>query len=190
MIFAIFILTLAGIIPILVKACKKSASALSYLNCFSAGMFLSIALIHMMPEAVEEYAEYSEANEIERPFPLPFCMMFCGYLIVLLVDRVIMHKLVDLHVGHHHHNEDNNCVIEPKNTAVCIHDENIPEHKSYLPHVHTHSAKTFHAHGHDSKHVVPEPAHNLNVHAYQHSHENSHSHDYDSQAENEKSKFQ
>lgn len=64
MIFAIFTVTLAGIIPILVKACKKSASALSYLNCFSAGMFLSIALIHMMPEAVEEYTEYCEANEV------------------------------------------------------------------------------------------------------------------------------
>lgn len=128
MIFVIFTLTLTGILPIKFKALKKSESALSYLNCFSAGMFLAIALIHMMPEAVESYDEYSKEMEMTRPFPIPFACMFCGYLIVLLVDQVIMHKLVDLHVGHHHHNEDNNCVIEPKDTAVCIHDRNIPSH--------------------------------------------------------------
>jgi zinc transporter 1/2/3 len=105
LIFVIFFVTLSGILPYRIPSIKKSESTLSYLNCFSAGMFLAIALIHMMPEAVEEHAEWAEENEIESPFPLPFCMMFVGYLIVLLVDRVIMHKFLHEQVGHHHHNE-------------------------------------------------------------------------------------
>ena len=106
---------------------------LSYLNCFSAGMFLAIALIHMMPESVEAHREWALHEELEEPFPLPYCMMFVGYLIVLLVDRVIMHKFMHKHVGHHHHNEENQCVIEPASTAVCAHDQKIPDH---MPHVH------------------------------------------------------
>jgi solute carrier family 39 (zinc transporter), member 1/2/3 len=112
---------------------KKSEAMLSYLNCFSAGMFLAIALIHMMPESVEQHREWALHEELEEPFPLPYCMMFVGYLIVLLVDRVIMHKFMHKHVGHHHHNEDNQCVIEPASTAVCAHDQKIPDH---MPHVH------------------------------------------------------
>lgn len=62
MIFAIFILTLFGILPLKIPAIKKSESGLSYLNCFSAGMFLAIALIHMLPESVLEYNEWATSH--------------------------------------------------------------------------------------------------------------------------------
>lgn len=53
-----------------------------------------------------------EDHEIENEFPLPFCLMFVGYQLVLLIDRVIMHKLVDH--GHHHHGtkEEVECKIQ------------------------------------------------------------------------------
>lgn len=60
MIFVIFSLTLFGILPLKVPAIKKSESGLSYLNCFSAGMFLAIAVIHMLPESVEDYDEWAK----------------------------------------------------------------------------------------------------------------------------------
>lgn len=60
MIFVIFGLTLFGILPLKVPAIKKSEQGLSYLNCFSAGMFLAIAVIHMLPESVEDYNEWTE----------------------------------------------------------------------------------------------------------------------------------
>ena len=105
MIFVIFVVSLAGILPLKIKAINNSESGLSYLNCFSAGMFLAIALIHMMPESVSEYKDYTDENVTGEPFPLPFCCMFIGYLIVLLMDQVIMHRFIDHNVGHHHHNE-------------------------------------------------------------------------------------
>ena len=44
-----------GLIPKFSTRCQKSENALSFLNCFSAGIFLSMSLVHMMPEAAEVY---------------------------------------------------------------------------------------------------------------------------------------
>jgi len=41
---------LMGILPILVKGCKSSPSVLGVANAFSGGVFISIALMHIMPE--------------------------------------------------------------------------------------------------------------------------------------------
>ena len=105
MIFVIFIVTLSGVLPLKISCIRKSEAGLSYLNCFSAGMFLTIALIHMLPESVEEYDKWTKKLELEKPFPLPYCCMFIGYIIVLLIDQVIMHKIISHSNVHHKHNK-------------------------------------------------------------------------------------
>ena len=100
-IFTMLFISMAGILPTKLPLFKKSETALSYLNCFSAGMFLAIAFVHMLPEAVEQHEEFIENHNLKNAFPLPYTCMFAGYLIVLLVDRVIMHNIIDH--GHHHH---------------------------------------------------------------------------------------
>jgi len=89
MIFALILCIATGIIPKVWPACRKSETALSFLNCFSAGIFLSMALIHMMPEAAEIYESWAKKEGIERAFPLPYVGFFLGYLLILAVDRVI-----------------------------------------------------------------------------------------------------
>ena len=37
------------------KYCRSSQLTLSMINCFTRGVFLSMALIHILPEAVEKY---------------------------------------------------------------------------------------------------------------------------------------
>ena len=105
MIFVIFIVTLSGVLPLKISCIRKSEAGLSYLNCFSAGMFLTIALIHMLPESVEEYDKWTKKLELEKPFPLPYCCMFIGYIIVLLIDQVIMQKIISHSNVHHKHNK-------------------------------------------------------------------------------------
>ena len=100
-IFAMIAISMTGMLTYRLNRIGKSERLFSYLNCFSAGMFLAVGFIHMLPEAVEMYTEYAEQKLMENPFPLPFCLIFCGYLIVLLIDRVIMHNLIGH--GHHHH---------------------------------------------------------------------------------------
>ena len=46
---------------------------------------------------------YASDKGWENPFPLPFCMLFAGYCLVLLVDKVIMHKIIESRLGHGMH---------------------------------------------------------------------------------------
>lgn len=100
-IFTMLIISMIGILPTKLPVFRQSETALSYLNCFSAGMFLAIGFVHMLPEAVEQHEEFIADHKLSNPFPLPYTCMFVGYIVVLLVDRVIMHNIIDH--GHHHH---------------------------------------------------------------------------------------
>jgi len=55
----IFIETiLFGIIPQKWKSCRNNDYFLSIANCFSGGVFLAIAFVHIIPESTEVYYEY------------------------------------------------------------------------------------------------------------------------------------
>ena len=92
-----------GLLPRVCGVCKGGDVILSLLNCFSGGIFLGMSLIHIMPEAAEEYGEWAEENGIEKPFPLPFVMIFLGYLLILAVDRVLAGKFHKHDHGDHDH---------------------------------------------------------------------------------------
>ena len=49
---------LFGIIPSKWGACRRSEKYLSLANCFSGGVFLAIAFVHIIPESTKEYYEY------------------------------------------------------------------------------------------------------------------------------------
>ena len=105
MMFVMFIICLTGLLPTLTPCIHKNEALLSYLNCFSGGIFLALALVHMLPESVESYDAWGQENGYEKLFPLPYVMMFSGYMIVLCLDRVIMAKII------HYHTKKNECVI-------------------------------------------------------------------------------
>ena len=98
---------------------------MSLANSFSGGLFLAIALVHILPDVVKEYDEYTHVHEDPvngtislqgmprlthggdeaEPFPLPFVLVFAGYTFILLVDKVMFdsHALFDHgHGGHGH----------------------------------------------------------------------------------------
>ena len=90
--FAFFVICYVGLAPKACGECKHSQIILSLLNSFSAGVFLGMALLHMMPEGVELYNQWTVTAGYEHShdaFPLPYASFFGGYLIVLLVDKVI-----------------------------------------------------------------------------------------------------
>ena len=55
MLFAMILCVGLGIIPKLWGKCRDNEETLSMLNCFSAGIFMGMSLVHMMPEAAEQY---------------------------------------------------------------------------------------------------------------------------------------
>ena len=111
----IFLVALGfGILPAKVKSCGRNPKFMSMANSFSGGLFLAIALVHILPDVVKDWNEYNEkakvtsaasresftsfnGEEDNEPFPLPFILVFCGYTFILLVDKVMFdsHALFD-----------------------------------------------------------------------------------------------
>ena len=82
------------------KGCCKGM-CISLSSCFAAGMLLSIAILHILPEADANYGagghEEEEGHEGEEEeghgeghsFPVPFLLFLVGFMVMLLLDQVI-----------------------------------------------------------------------------------------------------
>jgi len=53
LIVILFFVCYLGLIPAYSKYCRSSQLSLSLMNCFAGGVFLAMAFIHILPEAVE-----------------------------------------------------------------------------------------------------------------------------------------
>jgi zinc transporter 1/2/3 len=99
---------LMGLIPLKSKSFKESPRLLGVANAFSGGVFLAIALMHIMPEQVNNYNELWEENhpssedEDNDPFPMPFLLLVIGYTLILSIDKVIFdtHDILGDEHGH------------------------------------------------------------------------------------------
>ena len=67
---------------------------------------MAIALIHVLPEEIEGWAAY--CGNPEKLFPLPECLAFAGYTLILILDKVMFdtHALFDDHDNEHGHVND------------------------------------------------------------------------------------
>lgn len=96
-----------GIFPTLSKNCRENPAVLGVANCFSAGVFIALCLVHILPEEVEAWdGIMAEKGVDDEPFPLPYVIVFCGYTLLLLVDKVAF----DTHAAfddHDHHGAQN-----------------------------------------------------------------------------------
>ena len=63
-----------------------------------------MALIHILPEAVDDYGVLETGLGKLTPFPLPYFLVFCGYTLVLIIDKVMFdsHALLEGPDGHGH----------------------------------------------------------------------------------------
>ena len=94
-----------GLVPVYSKSFQESPKILGVANAFSGGVFLAIALMHIMPEQEESYSDLYPDSK----FPMPFFLMVCGYTLILIIDKVLFDTHVILGDDHgdegHHHKE-------------------------------------------------------------------------------------
>lgn len=83
------IAVIGGVIPLKKKSSK---SFLSYGNCFSGGIFLSAAFLHMLQESIEGF----ESLGLKTHFPMAMFWTIVGIMIPFLIEKVIL--------GQHDHN--------------------------------------------------------------------------------------
>ena len=77
----------SGCFPTWSKGCRENPKILGIANAFASGVFLAIALIHILPEEAELWEDLNP--DADNLFPLPYFLMFCGYTIILLLDKVL-----------------------------------------------------------------------------------------------------
>lgn len=91
----------AGYFPTFNRDCRENPKILSIANAFAGGVFMAIAFVHILPEAASGYAELKGPDA----FPLPYVLIFVGYSIILLIDKVMFdtHALFDNNEAGHSH---------------------------------------------------------------------------------------
>src|SRR3990167_2759586 len=105
----VFLLTLAfAVIPYYVKSFKSNKTLIGITNCLAGGIFLAAALLHLIPEAIEMYAnatahnhDHPEKHDPSEPhdhdhssFPVIPFTIFASFAVILMIDRLLL-------PGHH-----------------------------------------------------------------------------------------
>ena len=102
-VFVFFEALIAGMIPTIWTSCRESPMILGIANSFACGLFLAISLIHITPEEKENWDNLARNTHTldpnvypdlapqpnEKIFPLPEVMVFVGYTIILIMDKVL-----------------------------------------------------------------------------------------------------
>ena len=100
-VFVFFEALVGGMIPTFWTSCRESPLILGIANSFACGLFLAISLIHITPECKEDWDALSinthdlpqypglDPQPNEKIFPLPEVMVFVGYTIILIMDKVL-----------------------------------------------------------------------------------------------------
>lgn len=76
-------------------------------NSLSGGLFLALAIIHLLPEAAESFGEMYDEETVDKYRPA-FAVAFCSYTLLLVIQRVVFssHGHSHGHDGHLHEDEE------------------------------------------------------------------------------------
>ena len=91
-----------GAFPTWSKSCRESPKALGFANAFAAGVFLAIGFCHILPEQMAAWEKYQGKPEGVEGFPLPTILLFIGYAIILLLDKVLFDSSALFNAGTAH----------------------------------------------------------------------------------------
>ncbi|KAM4678281.1 zinc transporter ZIP1-like [Discoglossus pictus] len=85
-----------GLVPSRVKYFRDSARAeanqkwLSFISCLAGGVFLAACLLDILPDFLSDMEEEMEKQQIKTVFPLPEFILGVGFLLVLIVERIVL----------------------------------------------------------------------------------------------------
>ena len=107
-----------GFMPYFINFCRKSNKFLSLSNSFSAGIFLGLGFLHILPEAAEILHKKTE-------FPLAYVCCFLSYSLNLFVEKVAFsnsHEIFHKRHEHEHEKDKNININESKDSDIDINE--------------------------------------------------------------------
>lgn len=75
-----------GLLPMRIGVSERANELLPIGNAFAGGIFLGAGLIHLLPDAQENFGRF--AGDIDFPFVLLICG--CGFLLVFFLEKVLL----------------------------------------------------------------------------------------------------
>eukprot|EP00004_Rigifila_ramosa_P002123 TRINITY_DN121_c0_g1_i2.p1 TRINITY_DN121_c0_g1~~TRINITY_DN121_c0_g1_i2.p1 ORF type:complete len:371 (-),score=90.92 TRINITY_DN121_c0_g1_i2:38-1150(-) len=82
----VFFSALTGLIPRFAKDWSAQLGLISMANCFSAGIFLGAAFLHLLPES----HEMIEETKPDLDYPLAFALALGGFLLLLAIEELAL----------------------------------------------------------------------------------------------------
>lgn len=70
------------------------------MGAFSGGLFLAVGLVHLLPEAVDNFEETFDDND--EHFPYANVIAIASFALILFIEKVI----TDHHHDHGHEHDD------------------------------------------------------------------------------------
>ncbi|OMJ85455.1 hypothetical protein SteCoe_13215 [Stentor coeruleus] len=84
-IFVMFVSAgIAGSIPIFSKTFHKNKKLISTGNCFAAGIFLIVGIVHLLRESQESFEE-----ALKEEMPVGFVVALGGYTLILFIENIL-----------------------------------------------------------------------------------------------------
>lgn len=81
---------------------KGVRHVLSGLSCLGGGVFLATCFLHLLPEATRKMEDALKEAKVESYFPIPFGVVICGFILVLISEQALLScNTAGLH-GHSH----------------------------------------------------------------------------------------
>ncbi len=77
---------IGGILPTRINLSQQGNRKLVWSSAFAAGIFLGAGLLHMLPDAVENFKDF--AGDYDFPFPTLICGI--GFLFVLILEKAVL----------------------------------------------------------------------------------------------------
>ena len=74
---------LAGLIPLRKHISSRGKQRLTLGNAFSGGVFLGAGLLHMLPDAIDNFKSF--ATNVD--FPFPALVAGIGFILILFMDK-------------------------------------------------------------------------------------------------------
>lgn len=76
-----------ALIPIKLSFFKTNMKMIGISNSFSAGIFISVGLVHLLPESTEKFNEITNCT-----FPFSFFITILGYSLILFIEKIVFMK--------------------------------------------------------------------------------------------------
>ena len=110
--FIMFLMTIiCGNIPIRLKSFKENPKLMSLSSAFAGGLFLSVGLLHILPEAQHSFESYHketdpESEEEIEHFPWSYFILVISFSLILFIDKVAIGEDHHGHGSSHAHGKD------------------------------------------------------------------------------------